>query len=167
MGCPHRCDYPQWCARHVHCTHHTGRIALRTGGQSGRSCLRNHRRSISPLPRVRTNRQPAGGRLFELQRLASSCPGRNVGSLDSQHVSYTYSHSIDDSSDRSDGSYVDSYNPQLPLVPAPTSISVMHLLSASCVGHSVPQEAGLNSYSAGWVAILRHRLPSPPELRSA
>jgi hypothetical protein len=34
---------------------------------------------------------------------------RNVGSL-VLNMSYTYSHSIDDSSDRSDGSYVDSYS---------------------------------------------------------
>ncbi len=35
---------------------------------------------------------------------------RNVGNLE-LNLSYAYSHSIDDSSDRSDGSFVDSYNP--------------------------------------------------------
>jgi hypothetical protein len=59
---------------------------------------------------------PGYGRIASLQEAASSnynalqvSARRNVGSLN-LNMSYTYSHSIDDSSDRSDGSYVDSYS---------------------------------------------------------
>jgi hypothetical protein len=59
---------------------------------------------------------PGYGRIGSLQEAASSNYNglqtslrRNVGSL-VLNMSYTYSHSIDDSSDRSDGSYVDSYS---------------------------------------------------------
>jgi hypothetical protein len=62
---------------------------------------------------------PGYSRISSLQEEASSSYNglqatirRNVGSLD-LNMSYTYSHSIDDSSDRSDGSFVDSYNLQL------------------------------------------------------
>jgi hypothetical protein len=58
---------------------------------------------------------PGYGRIASLQEAASSnynglqvAVRRNVGTLN-LNMSYTYSHSIDDSSDRSDGSYVDSY----------------------------------------------------------
>lgn len=59
---------------------------------------------------------PGYSRITSLQEAASSTYNalqaavrRNVGGL-TLNLSYTYSHSIDDSSDRSDGSFVDSFN---------------------------------------------------------
>ena len=55
---------------------------------------------------------------------------RTVGSL-TLGVAYTYSHSIDDSSDRTDATFVDSYN--LPLNTASSSFDERHILNISYV----------------------------------
>ena len=46
-------------------------------------------------------------------------------------LAYTYSHSIDDSSDRYDGTFVDSYDPSL--TRASSNFDQRHMLNAACV----------------------------------
>jgi len=74
---------------------------------------------------------------------------RNVGSLQAQ-LAYTWSHSIDDSSDRFDGSFVDSYNPNANR--ASSNFDQRHILNFSWVWDlPIFRNPGLaNKVLGGW-----------------
>jgi len=73
---------------------------------------------------------------------------RTVGRLNFS-LAYTYSHSLDDSSDRYDGNFVDSYN--LALTHASSSFDQRHLLNISTV-YDLPffQNGMLHKILGGW-----------------
>ncbi len=97
----------------------------------------------SPTPDVNTVRPyPGLGQIFSLQNVADSSYHalqttlrRTRGPL-TAGVSYTYSHSIDDSSDRSDATFVNSYD--LRSNKASSNYDQRHLLSISYI-YSLPK----------------------------
>ena len=117
-------------------------------GQQFGCGLRQHRRSLLPVLRPPKHHTPGGSGELQLQRPASS--GRkSVGSLNLT-AAYTYSHSIDNASDRYDGTFVNSYDPSL--ARASSNFDQRHMLNAGWV-YDIPlfKKAGLtHSLLGGW-----------------
>ncbi len=107
----------------------------------------------NPTPDVNTLRPyPGLGQIFALQNVADSTYNafqttlrRTKGPL-TIGVSYTYSHSIDDSSDRSDATFVNSYD--LASNKASSNFDERHLLNVSYI-YTLPNLSGAFQ---GWTA---------------
>ncbi len=78
---------------------------------------------------------------------------KTVGAL-SLSLAYTYSHSIDDSSDRYDGNFVNSYD--FAASRASSNFDERHMLQLRlCLRPAVLQEAGTQPHAPRWLAVFR------------
>ena len=89
----------------------------------------------------------------------------SVGGLQ-LNVAYTYSHSIDDSSDYNDAGFVDSYN--LNAYRASSNFDERHVFNIGYV-YDLPffKTKGLANRVPGWLGVVRHHAISRAERRSA
>ena len=90
---------------------------------------------------------------------------QSVGGLQ-LNVAYTYSHSIDDSSDYNDSGFVDSYN--LNAYRASSNFDERHIFNIGYV-YDLPffKNKGLANRVLGWVAVVGHHRRLRAERRSA
>ena len=122
---------------------------------------------LSPTPNVNTLRPyPGLGQIFSLQNAADSSYHslqatlrRTQGPL-TVGVSYTYSHSIDDSSDRSDATFVNSYD--LRSNRASSSFDQRHLLNVSYIYNVPDLSHALQRWTSGLPGESTDDVPPPP-----
>jgi hypothetical protein len=135
------------------------------------ACAGENSSPESPTPDVNTLRPyPGLGQIFSLQNVADSSyhalqgtVRRSRGAL-TVGVSYSYSHSFDDASDRSDTTLVDSYN--LRTNRASSNFDQRHLLSVSYI-YALPGKNLLDFWhsmisTGDHVDETGTKIPSPP-----